>query len=72
MTPAHHKDFNSSHPIMRLRDGTAVRAWKNPLGVDHIIFLGAPDGKMIYGGFVGWIHREGLNQALSQIRSNLT
>jgi len=54
-----------------LRDGTAVRAWKNPLGVDHI-FLAAPDGKMIYGGFVGWIHSEGLNQALSQMRSNLT
>jgi hypothetical protein len=71
MTPAHHRDFNSSNPIMRLRDGTAVRAWKNPLGVDHI-FLAAPDGKMIYGGFVGWIHSEGLNQAMKQMRSNLT
>jgi hypothetical protein len=38
MTPAHHRDFNSSNLIMRLRDGTAVRAWKNPLGVDHIFF----------------------------------
>ena len=71
MTPAHHRDFKSSHPIMRLRDGTAVRAWKNPVGVDHI-FLAAPDGRMIYGGYVGWIHSEGLNQALSQMRSNLT
>lgn len=71
MTPAHHRDFNSSNPIIRLRDGTAVRAWKNPLGVDHI-FLADRDGKMIYGGFVGWIHSEGLNQAMKQMRSNLT
>ncbi|MEG4407192.1 hypothetical protein [Microcoleus sp. MON2_D5] len=71
MTPAHHRDFKSSRPIIRLRDGTAVRAWKNPVGVDHI-FLGDPDGRMIYGGYVGWIHSEGLNQAISQIRSNLT
>ncbi len=71
ITPAHHRDFKSSHPIMRLRDGTAVRAWKNPVGVNHI-FLAAPDGRMIYGGYVGWIHSEGLNQALSQMRSNLT
>ena len=71
MAPAYHRDFNSSNPIMRLRDGTAVRAWKNPLGVDRI-FLADPDGKMIYGGFVGWIHSEGLNRAISQMRSNLT
>jgi hypothetical protein len=72
LTPAHHRDFNSSNPIMRLRDGTAVRAWKNPLGVDHIFYLADPDGKMVYGGFVGWIHSEGLNQAISRMRSNLT
>jgi hypothetical protein len=71
ITPAHHRDFNSSNPMMRLRDGTAIRAWKNPLGVDHI-FLAAPDGRMIYGGYVGWIHSEGLNQALSQMRRELT
>ena len=71
MSPAHHRDFKSSHPIMRLRDGTAVRAWKNPVGVDHI-FLAAPDGRMIYGSYVACIHSEGLNQALSQMRSNLT
>ena len=32
MTPAHHRDFKQSHPIIRLRDGAAVRTWKNPLG----------------------------------------
>lgn len=71
ITPAHHRDFKSSHPMMRLRDGTAVRTWKNPLGVDHV-FLADRDGNMIYGGYVGWIHSEGLYEAIEQIRKDFT
>ena len=71
MTPAHHRDFKSSNPIMRLRDGTAVRTWKNPVGVDHV-FLADRDEKMIYGGYVGWIHSEGLQEAIARIRRNFT
>ncbi|BBD70850.1 serine/threonine kinase [Nostoc commune NIES-4072] len=71
MTRAHHRDFISSHPIMRLRDGTVVRTWKNPVGVDHV-FLGDRNDRMIYGGFVGWIHSEGLQQALTRIRRDFT
>lgn len=71
MTRAHHRDFISSHPIMRLRDGTVVRTWKNPVGVDHV-FLGDRNDRMIYGGFVGWIHSEGLQQALTRIRKDFT
>ncbi|MDZ8086015.1 MAG: hypothetical protein RMY16_10690 [Nostoc sp. DedQUE12b] len=71
MTPAHHRDFKSSNPIIRLRDGTVVRTWKNPVGVDHV-FLGDRSDKMIYGGFVGWIHSEGLNQAIVRIRRDFT
>jgi hypothetical protein len=56
---------------MRLRDGTVVRTWKNQLGVDHVFLSDAFD-KMIYGGFVGWIHSEGLNQALNRIRRDFT
>lgn len=67
ITPAHHRDFKHSNPIMRLRDGTAVRTWKNPVGVDHV-FLGDRDDKMVYGGYVGWIHSEGLMSALERIR----
>ncbi len=71
ITPAHHRDFKSSNPIIRLRDGTVVRTWKNPVGVDHV-FLGDRSDKMIYGGFVGWIHSEGLNQAIVRIRRDFT
>lgn len=71
MTPAHHRDFKSSNPIIRLRDGTAVRTWKNQLGVDHV-FLADRNDRMVYGGFVGWIHSDGLNQAISQIGRDFT
>ncbi|MBN3869523.1 hypothetical protein [Nostoc sp. JL33] len=71
ITPAHHRDFKSSNPIIRLRDGTVVRTWKNSVGVDHV-FLGDRSDKMIYGGFVGWIHSEGLNQAIVRIRRDFT
>jgi hypothetical protein len=70
MTPALQGNFKSSIPVGS-SNGRAVRAWKNPVGVEHI-FLAAPDGRMIYGGYVGWIHSEGLNQALSQMTTNLT
>lgn len=69
MTPAHHKDFNSSQIIIRLQDGSTVRTWRNLVGVDHI-FLADRDGRIIYGGFVGWIHTKGLNQAINKIRQD--
>jgi hypothetical protein len=71
MTAAHHRDFKQSHPIIRLRDGAAVRTWKNPLGVDHVFVADSHD-RMVYGGYVGWIHSEGLNSAIAQIRRELT
>ncbi|BAY62845.1 serine/threonine kinase [Calothrix brevissima NIES-22] len=71
MTRAHHRDFKSSNPIMRLRDGSVVRTWKNQFGVDHVFISDAHD-RMIYGGFVGWIHSEGLNQAINRIRQDFT
>ena len=69
MTPAHHKDFNSSQIIIRLQDGSTIRTWRNLVGVDHI-FLADRDGRIIYGGFVGLIHTKGLNQAINKIRQD--
>lgn len=71
MTRAHHRDYKSANPIIRLRDGTSVRTWKNPLGVDHV-FLGDRSDRNIYGGFVGWMDAKGLQQALERIRTELT
>ena len=30
ITRAHHRDFKSSNPVIRLRDGSTVKTWKNP------------------------------------------
>ncbi|MBD2098578.1 hypothetical protein H6F90_26255 [Trichocoleus sp. FACHB-591] len=71
ITPAHHRDFSSATSIARLRDGATVRTWKNLVGVDHV-FLANYNDQMVYGGFVGWIHSEGLHQAIAQIKQELT
>ncbi|MCL1472425.1 hypothetical protein [Argonema antarcticum] len=71
MTRAHHRDFKHSNPTLRLRDGTSVRTWKNPVGVDHV-FLGDRNDRIVYGGFVGWIHSDGLKSAIDRIRRDFT
>jgi hypothetical protein len=45
--------------------------WKNPVGVNHI-FIADTEGNMIFGGFVGWIHADGLNEAIATIRRKFT
>ncbi len=71
ITRAHHRDFKSSSPIIRLRDGSTVRTWKNPLGVDHV-FVGDRHDRMVYGGFVGWVHSPALDSAITRIRIYFT
>lgn len=71
ITCAHHRDFKSSHPIIRLRDGSTVRSWKNPLGVDHV-FVADRNDRMVYGGFVGWVHSPALDSAITRIRIYFT
>ncbi len=71
MTQAHSRDFKRATPIFTLQDGSVVKAWKNPAGVDHV-FIANKKGEMVFGGFFGWIHAEGLDQALKQIRAKLT
>jgi hypothetical protein len=71
MTAAPRSDFSKSIPIMTLKDGAVVRTWKNLVGYDHV-FLSDSEGNIIYGGFVGWIHCKGLQDAIAQIRRELT
>lgn len=66
MTQAHDRDLKRANPIFNLKDGTVVKTWKNPVGVEHI-YLADVHGHMIFGGFVGWIHSGGLHQAIEQI-----
>lgn len=67
MTPANARDFQGARPIFTLKDGTVVKTYKNPVGVDHI-FLGNSSGEMFFGGFVGWVHAQGLEEAIKKIR----
>jgi hypothetical protein len=68
---ASESDLKNSRPIFVLRDGTVVRTWKNLLGIDHI-FLGDPEGNIIYGGFVNWLDSQSLNEAIARLRRDFT
>lgn len=67
MIDAHQRDFHRAKVLMTLKDGSTIRTWKNPLGVDHV-FVTSPTGQYLYGGFVGWIHEQGLYQVLEEIK----
>ena len=70
MTDAHPKDFERSQPIATLKDGTVLRAWDNSFRVRHV-FLENDRGECEFSGYVGWVHRDGLDRAIeSVIRSN--
>ncbi|WP_204141297.1 hypothetical protein [Halomicronema sp. CCY15110] len=71
ITAANTRDFQKALPVMTLRDGTTVKTWKNPAGVDHI-FLVNSDNQIIYGAYVGWIHSQGLQKAIAKIRRDFS
>lgn len=66
MTLTNTYDFNKAFPILKLKEGTVLKFYKNPLGVKHI-FLANHLGEVIFAGFVGWIHSYGLDKAVKQI-----
>jgi len=70
MTQAASRDFMCSRPIFTLKDSTVIRTWKNPVGVDHL-FLADREGRMIFAGFVGWIHSKDLEKAIVKIEREL-
>ncbi|NES64738.1 MAG: hypothetical protein F6K24_05485 [Okeania sp. SIO2D1] len=67
MTQAHSRDFRRATPLFTLKDGTTVKLYINPVQVKHI-FLGDCTNKMIFGGYVGWIHNENLDEAIDNIK----
>ena len=71
MTQAHSRDFKRAAPRFTLSDGSVVKMWKNPVGVDHV-FIADINGNMVFGGFVGWIHADGLNDAIVAIKRKYT
>jgi pimeloyl-ACP methyl ester carboxylesterase len=71
MTDAHPRDFARSQPYITFANGFTIRLWTSPLHVDHI-FVANPEGECLYSGFVGWMHRAALHQALAEIRNQST
>lgn len=69
--PCHDRDFKWSRPIFVLKDGTVVKICKNGIGLDHM-FLADNNGKLIYGGFVGWKSSNALKEAIEKIRNELS
>jgi hypothetical protein len=66
MTDAHPKYFGRSQPIGTIKEGIHLRVWNNPLGVKHV-FLANEKGECEFGGYVGWVHREGLDRAIQSV-----
>jgi DnaJ-class molecular chaperone len=71
MNQAHSRDFNRASPKFELCDGSVVKTWKNPVGVDHV-FIADKSGNMMFGGLVGWIHSDGLMETIAQIHRDFT
>jgi hypothetical protein len=63
-------DLRQASERFRLRDGTSVRDFTNLAGFRHI-FLVAPSGMCLFGGFVPPTHASALRQTLAAIRSTL-
>jgi hypothetical protein len=66
MTDAHPKNFGRSQPIGTLKEGIVLRVWNNPMGVKYV-FLENDRGECEFGGYVGWVHREGLDRAIQSV-----
>jgi hypothetical protein len=71
MTQAHSRDFKNATPRFTLRDGSVLKFFKNPVGVDHV-FIADDQGNMIFGGFVGWIHANNLKAVIAKIKLDFT
>lgn len=69
MTDAHHRDFPRSELFISCKSKISVRTWRNPVNVLHV-FVADKYGELIFGGYVGWIHTDGLLACLREIKRN--
>ncbi|MBW4511720.1 MAG: hypothetical protein KME64_35235 [Scytonematopsis contorta HA4267-MV1] len=71
ITMAHSRDFQRAMPFFTLKDKTVVKIYVNPAQVKHI-FLADSHNKMIFGGYVGWIHTKKLNETIKNIKNEFS
>ncbi|MBM0742568.1 lysophospholipase [Phormidium sp. CLA17] len=71
MTDGHRRGFNQSSLFLTLEDGTTLRTWKNPWGIDHV-FVACSEGTCLYSGFVGWGHVRELQETLESLKLTIS
>jgi hypothetical protein len=71
MTQTYSADLKRATPHFTLRDGSVLKVWRNPVGCNYV-FIADCDGSMVFGGFVGWVHNNGLNDAIAVIKREFT
>jgi len=59
-----------AQPVFTLADGTQLRRWRSPLGIDHL-YVVAGGGTCLYAGYVGWAHQQALVRALAKLQTDL-
>lgn len=67
MTQYRGQHFTRATPKFKLKDGTTVKTYKNSARVDHV-FLADSSGRMLFAGYVGWIHSENLEATIAEIK----
>lgn len=66
ITDAHYRDALRGTVLLTLSDRTTIRTWTNPLGVLHVFVIN-DHGTCLYGGYVGWAHRNTLQNTLQTL-----
>ncbi|ELS01059.1 putative hydrolase or acyltransferase of alpha/beta superfamily [Xenococcus sp. PCC 7305] len=68
MTDAHYRNFSRSQIQLVLSEGIQIRTWTSPARVDHV-FVCDREEKILYGGYVGWLHAAQLHKALRELNN---
>ena len=67
MTQYRGQHFTRATPKFKLKDGTIIKTYKNSARVDHV-FLADNTGRMLFAGYVGWVHSENLEATIAEIK----
>jgi hypothetical protein len=67
ITPASPMDLKNSVNLFKLADGTIVSQFKSFGRFEHV-FLSNTEGECIFGGYVGWVHNQGLLNKIRELQ----
>lgn len=68
MTDADYRHLERSRIVVSFADGTTIKTWNNPLGINHVFVISTESSQCLYSGYVGLIHALGLRKAIQEIR----